>query len=125
MGVFTQVASNIKEFARKFACKSAYASCVNGAQDSFLFKPLHHRCDIPEIEQVRELPRGLRADRRPCCGLVTSARFLCLVAESSVGAARDAGGRRRAERRRRDEERHGNQGQGRKGHSLVLHCIFP
>ena len=27
MGVFTQVASNIKAFARK----SAYASCVNGA----------------------------------------------------------------------------------------------
>ena len=31
MGVFTQVASNIKAFARKFAHKSAYACCVNGA----------------------------------------------------------------------------------------------
>ncbi len=31
MRVFTQVASNIKGFACKFACKSAYASCVNGA----------------------------------------------------------------------------------------------
>ncbi len=31
MGVFTQVASNIKGFAHKFACKTAYASCVNGA----------------------------------------------------------------------------------------------
>ncbi len=31
MRVFTQVASNIKGFARKFACKSAYASCVNRA----------------------------------------------------------------------------------------------
>ncbi len=30
MGVFTQVVSNIKGFARKFARKSAYASCVNG-----------------------------------------------------------------------------------------------
>ena len=30
MGVFIQVISNIKGFARKFACKSAYASCVNG-----------------------------------------------------------------------------------------------
>ncbi len=32
MGVFTQVASNIEGFARKFVCKSAFASCVNGAQ---------------------------------------------------------------------------------------------
>ncbi len=32
MGVFTQVARNIKGFARKFTCKSAYASCVNRAQ---------------------------------------------------------------------------------------------
>ncbi len=32
MGVFTQVASNIKWFARKFARKSVNASCVNGAQ---------------------------------------------------------------------------------------------
>ena len=31
MGVFTQVASNIKGFAPKFACKSANASCVNWA----------------------------------------------------------------------------------------------
>ena len=31
MGVFTQVARNIKGFAGKFACKSAYASCVNWA----------------------------------------------------------------------------------------------
>ena len=31
MGVFTQVASNIRGFATKFARKSAYASCVNGA----------------------------------------------------------------------------------------------
>ncbi len=31
MGVFTQLASNIKGFAHKFACKCAYASCVNGA----------------------------------------------------------------------------------------------
>ncbi len=30
IGVFTQVASNIKGFARKCACKSTYASCVNG-----------------------------------------------------------------------------------------------
>ena len=30
MGVFTQLASNIKGFAPKFACKCAYASCVNG-----------------------------------------------------------------------------------------------
>ncbi len=30
MGVFTQLASNIKGFAGKFACKCAYASCVNG-----------------------------------------------------------------------------------------------
>ncbi len=28
-GVFTQLASNIKGFAHKFACNSAYASCVN------------------------------------------------------------------------------------------------
>ncbi len=39
MGVFTQVASNIKAFARKFACKSAYASCVNGALGRFV-KPV-------------------------------------------------------------------------------------
>ncbi len=32
MGVFTQVARNIQGFAHKFACKSAYASCVNGAE---------------------------------------------------------------------------------------------
>ncbi len=31
IGVFTQVASNIKGFACKFARKCAYASCVNGA----------------------------------------------------------------------------------------------
>ena len=31
MGVFTQVAHNIKGFAHKFACKSAYAFCVNWA----------------------------------------------------------------------------------------------
>ncbi len=36
MGVFTQVARNIKGFALKFACKSAYASCVNWAQGFFL-----------------------------------------------------------------------------------------
>ena len=29
MGVFTQVASNIKGFARKLACKCAFTSCVN------------------------------------------------------------------------------------------------
>ena len=31
MGVFTQIASNIKRFACKFARKCASASCVNGA----------------------------------------------------------------------------------------------
>ncbi len=31
MGVFAQVASNIKGFAGKFVRKSACASCVNGA----------------------------------------------------------------------------------------------
>ncbi len=31
MGVFTQLASNIKGFGRKFVLKSAFASCVNGA----------------------------------------------------------------------------------------------
>ncbi len=31
MGVFTQLASNMKGFACKFACRSAYASCVNWA----------------------------------------------------------------------------------------------
>ncbi len=35
MGVFTQVASNIKGFACKFACKSAYAFCVNGPLRTF------------------------------------------------------------------------------------------
>ncbi len=33
MGVFTQVRSNIKGFAPKFACKSASASCVNWAKE--------------------------------------------------------------------------------------------
>ena len=31
LSVFTQVASNIRGFAPKFTCKSANASCVNGA----------------------------------------------------------------------------------------------
>ncbi len=30
MGVFTQLANNIKGFVCKFACKCAYESCVNG-----------------------------------------------------------------------------------------------
>ncbi len=34
MGVFTQLASNIKGFAHKFVCKCLRASCVNGPLES-------------------------------------------------------------------------------------------
>ena len=70
MGVFTQVASNIKGFARKFACKSAYASCVNGASGFFSFNktfgsPFLHRtfCRVhPGVLGVWERPLTPRAN---------------------------------------------------------------
>ena len=49
MGVFTQLASNIKGFARKFVCKCDCASCVNGALDAFLLSENWSVVGLPQF----------------------------------------------------------------------------
>ena len=56
MGVFTQLASNIKGFAHKFACKCAYTSCVNGPLASTWQWVLL----FPVAQEVSQLPSAVR-----------------------------------------------------------------
>ncbi len=61
MGVFTQVTSNIKGFAHKFARKFAYASCVNGAL------PPHHRFAHQSRRAVQRPLRAWLSEQQRCC----------------------------------------------------------
>ncbi len=54
MGVFTQLAFNTKGFARKFACKSAQASCVNIFDFHHLF--YHQQITVEDV-WVRGFPK--------------------------------------------------------------------
>ncbi len=64
MGVFTQLANNIKGFASKFVCKSAFASCVNGAEPNA--KYVRQACALLASSKYRTPFRG-SVFREQCC----------------------------------------------------------